>query len=116
MSQTQVIRDEEIKKIKAIARTAVKVGKSAKVYLELLRRLNKTVPKEARSMTAKYAAIVRKALRGEDVDYAKLGQALIEMKREWRSWKAEHKDEIKIVKDAARDYYKNLKALIDLTQ
>ena len=116
MAQKVVLEDKEIKKIRAIANQAAKLGKSAKTYFELLRRLNKTVPKEARSMTAKYAAIVRKALRGENVDYAKLGQALIEMKKEWRSWKAERKQDIEIVRAAAREYFKDLRVLIDLTQ
>ena len=116
MAQTQVLKDEDIKKIKAIARTAVKVGKSAKVYLELLRNLNKTVPKETRSATAKYAAIMRRALNGKEYDPVELASALIEMKREWRSWKAEHKQDIDIIKAAAKQYFKDLKSLIDLTQ
>lgn len=116
MSQTQVIKDEEIKKVKAIAKAAVKVGKSAKTYFELLRNLNKTVPKEVRSATAKYTAILRKAIRGEDYNPEELAKALVEMKVEWRSWRAEHKEELDIVRAAAKQYFKDLKVLIDLTQ
>ena len=38
------------------------------------------------------------------------------MKKEWRSWKAEKSEEIKLVREAAKAYFKDLKVLIDLTE
>ena len=118
MSQTKTIQktDYEIQKIRRIANLAADLAKAKRVYFDLLKNLIKTTPKETRSATAKYAALLRKALKGKDVDPAELGEALIEMKREWRSWRAEHKEDLEIVKAAARDFYKKLTVLTELVE
>jgi len=116
MAQKTVQIDVRAKKVRAISNAAIKLGRSAKIYLEMLRNLNKTVPKEARTTTAKYAAILRKALNGKEYDPVELANLLVDMKKEWRSWKAEKSEEIKLVREAAKAYFKDLKVLIDLTE
>ena len=112
MSQVEVLEE---KKIARIAKTAAKVGKLQKLYFEALKALNKTVPPETRSATASFAAKMRKAMKGE-LSPEELGVALLEMKKEWRSWKVEHAEDIRFVSGLAKQFFAALRELEILTE
>jgi len=116
MAEMEIVERPVSRKILDVARLSIKVAETRRAFQQALTQLNKTIPKETRSLIAKYVSLLRQFSHGGEVDPKVLGEKLLEVKKSLRSWRIEHVAERQIVSTTAKKFYEYLGLLCQKTE
>jgi ribosomal protein S17E len=115
---TQTIQiDEKTKKLLRLVKISARLSKDKENYKKALKELSRTIPKETRSIVARYTASLRKAIKDPTPENIReVGELLIQKHQEIRSWRAENSEKRKIVSELAKRFYASLNEVTKITR
>jgi DNA mismatch repair ATPase MutS len=107
---TQTIQiDQKTKKLLRLVKISARLARDRENYSKALKELAKSIPKETRSVVARYTASLRKAVKDPTPENIReVGELLIQKNQEIRSWRAENQEKRKIVSELAKRFYASL--------
>jgi NifB/MoaA-like Fe-S oxidoreductase len=110
LSKTQVVQiDEKTKKLLRLVKISARLSKDKENFSKALKELAKSIPKETRSVVARYTASLRKAIKDPTPENIReVGELLIQKHQEIRSWRVENSEKRKIVSELAKRFYASL--------
>jgi LPS O-antigen subunit length determinant protein (WzzB/FepE family) len=101
--------DQKTKKLLRLVKVSARLARDRENYRKATVELAKTIPKEARSIIAKYTSALRKAIAEPTSENLRvLGELAIQKKQEINSWRAETKEKRAIVSQIAKRFYNSL--------
>jgi len=101
--------DEKTKKLLRLVKVSARLARDRENYKKALKELSRTIPKEARSIIAKYTATLKKAIAEPTPENIKLlGELVVQKRKELASWRAEVREQRAIVSQIAKQFYSSL--------
>jgi NifB/MoaA-like Fe-S oxidoreductase len=107
---TQTIQiDQKTKKLLRLVKISARLARDRENYSKALKELAKSIPKETRSVVARYTASLRKAVKDPTPENLKvLGELALKKKIEINTWRVENSEKRKIVSELAKRFYASL--------
>ena len=117
MSSQTIQIDQRAKKLLRLVKISARLSRDRENYSKALKELAKSIPKETRSIVARYTASLRKAVKDPTPENIReVGELLIRKTQEIRSWRAENQEKRKIVSELAKRFYASLDEVAKITR